>query len=129
MMPSEFGKILRFAAVGLSSTGFYMAALWALSGWIGSVIALTAFCYLLSMAYNFVLQGTFTFRAGRPTKQALLRFCTMHLAAMTFNSGLMYLLVSGLRVPLFGAQIVVTALISVFVFLLSKAWVYRPAAA
>lgn len=125
-MRSELGRALRFIAVGLSSTAFYLAALWALGRWIHSLIILTALCYLLSMACNFVLQSTFTFRAGPPTRHALLRFGTMHLLAMAGNSGLMYLLVSDWRIPLFGAQVAVTGVISVCIFIVSKTWVYRP---
>lgn len=128
-MLAELGRIFRFALVGLSSTVVYFALLWGLRGFIGSVIVLTAVCYLVSMVYNFVLQSSFTFRAGAPTRHSLLRFALMHLMAMGINSGLMAGLVTGLQVPMFAAQIGVTALVSIFVFLLSKHWVYRPATA
>jgi putative flippase GtrA len=126
-MLAELGRIFRFALVGLSSTAIYFALLWCLRDFIASVIALTALCYLISMVYNFVLQSAFTFRAGAPTRHSLLRFALMHFAAMGINSALMAGLVTGLRVPMFAAQILVTALISVTVFVLSKHWVYGPA--
>lgn len=124
MMPAELGRIFRFALVGLSSTALYFALLWALRDVVGGVIALTALCYLASMVYNFVLQSTFTFRAGPPTRHSLFRFASMHGAAMGINSAAMAGLVTGLDMPMFGAQVVVTALVSIFVFLLSKHWVY-----
>jgi putative flippase GtrA len=124
-MHPELGRIIRFAVVGLSSTGVYFGLLWALRGLVPSVLLLTALCYLASMVYNYVLQSFFTFKAGRPTRRTLVRFVLMHMLAMALNSGLMEGLVNGLRIPMFVAQIAVTGLISVMVFLISKHWVYH----
>jgi len=129
MMMAELGRIIRFALVGFSSTAVYFALLWGLRDAIGSVILLTAVCYLASMVYNFVLQSAFTFRVRAPTRHAVLRFALMHFMAMGINSASMAGLVTGLHVPMLAAQIVVTALLSTLVFLLSKHWVYAPASA
>ncbi|MET0249979.1 MAG: GtrA family protein [Sphingobium sp.] len=125
-MRAELGRIFRFALVGLSSTAIYFVLLWGLRDAIGSVIILTAVCYLVSMVYNFVLQSAFTFRAGPPTRHAVLRFALMHCMAMGINSASMAGLVTGLHMPMFAAQVVVTALVSILVFLASKHWVYGP---
>jgi len=125
-MLAELGRIFRFALVGLSSTALYFALLWALRDVIGSVLLLTAVCYLVSMVYNFVLQSAFTFRAGAPARHAVLRFALMHGVAMGINSAAMAGLVTGLHVPMFVGQIGVTALVSILVFLASKHWVYGP---
>lgn len=124
MSRAELGRIGRFALVGLSSTGLYFALLWGLRGAIGSVPVLAAVCYAISMVYNYVLQSWFTFRAGRPTGRSVLRFVAMHLGAMALNSALMAGLVEGIGAPLFAAQVVVTGIVSVLVFLVSKHWVY-----
>lgn len=119
-------QIVSFVLVGASSTGLYFLLLWALRGTIASTLLLTAACYAISMVYNYVLQSWLTFRAGPPTRRSMARFVAMHLGAMALNSGLMAGLVDGLRLPLYGAQIAVTLVISALVFLVSKHWVYRP---
>lgn len=123
-MLAELGRILRFALVGLSSTAVYLVLLWLLKGWIASVVLLTTLCYLLSTAYNYILQSVFTFRAGRLAMYSARRYALAHLLAMGLNSGLMAWLVTGLQIPLFVAQIMVTALVSVLVFILSRNWVF-----
>lgn len=114
----------KFGLVGLSSTGLYFLLLVLLEGKIGSLPLLTACCYVLSMCYNYLLQSWFTFRAGRPTKATIMRFVQMHLGALAFNSSMMTVLVEGLRAPLFPAQVVVTGLIAISTYLISKKWVY-----
>jgi putative flippase GtrA len=120
----DLSRVLRFILVGVSSTALYFSLLWVLRNWIPNIIALTALCYLASMIYNCVVQSFFTFRTGRPTTRILVRFGMMHLLALGLNSGLMHGLVSGLGIAMFVAQIAVTLLISMMVFLISKHWVF-----
>ncbi|WP_134726654.1 GtrA family protein [Paracoccus luteus] len=114
----------RFGLVGLSSTGVYFLLLFLLQGKIGNLPLLTACCYVLSMIYNFLLQGWFTFGAGRPGKATAARFVAMHLGALAFNSAAMTALVEGLGVPLFPAQVATTGVIAVSTYLVSRHWVY-----
>lgn len=114
----------RFGLVGLSSTGLYFLLLVLLEGRIGSLVLLTACCYVLSMSCNYLLQNWFTFQAGRPTKATIMRFVSMHLGALAFNSATMAALVDGLGAPLFQAQVAVTGFIATSTYLISKNWVY-----
>ncbi|SIQ59627.1 Putative flippase GtrA (transmembrane translocase of bactoprenol-linked glucose) [Paracoccus thiocyanatus] len=118
-------QILRFVLVGASSTGLYFLLLWGLRDGIDSIVVLTSACYAISMLYNYALQSWLTFRAGPPNLGSMARFVAMHLGAMALNAGLMAGLVQGLGAPLFAAQVLVTAIISAMVFLLSRHWVYR----
>lgn len=115
---------LTFLAAGASSTGVYFLLLWLLRHQIGSTLLLTGLCYGASMVYNYLLQSRLTFRAGPPTKRSISRFVIMHLTAMGLNSLLMAGLVDRLGLPLFQTQLLVTACISVMIFIVSKYWVY-----
>jgi len=124
---TDLRQVLRFVLVGASSTGLYFLLLWLFRDRVESIILLTSFCYAVSMVYNYALQSWLTFRAGPPNLRSMLRFLAMHLSAMALNSLMMAALVDGLGAPLFPAQILVTAIISAMIFLVSKHWVYRRA--
>jgi len=121
----DFLQILRFILVGGASTGVYFLLLWVFQGRVGGIVLLTALCYTVSMIFNYALQSSITFRAGPPTRRSMLRFAVMHLGAMMLNSALMAGLVEGLNVSLFPAQILVTAIISALVYMVSRQWVYH----
>jgi putative flippase GtrA len=122
---SHLVQPMTFLAVGASSAALYFLLLWAMQPWIAGTILLTAVCYTVSMAYNFLLQSALTFRSAAPDRKNVLRFVIMHLAALSLNSLSMWGLVDGLSLPLIASQLLVTASITVFVFLASKHWVYR----
>jgi putative flippase GtrA len=123
--PSPFRQPISFIAVGASSAALYFVLLWALQDRIANTLILTAGCYLASMIYNFGLQGWLTFGSGRPSRRRFFRFAVVHALAMTVNSLLMWGLVDGLAMPLIASQLLVTAGITVAVFLASKHWIYR----
>lgn len=116
---------MTFLAVGASSAALYFLLLWVMQHWIAGTMLLTALCYMISMAYNFVLQSAFTFRSRAPDRKNLLRFVTMHLTALSLNSLLMWSLVDGLSLPLIVSQLMVTAGITIMIFFVSKHWVYQ----
>jgi len=118
-------QFIRFSAVGGSSVVVYFIALAILRNFIDNTILLTFLCYLLSAIYNFILQSTFTFKARDIRGGTVARFGVMHGAAMAANSAAMYLLVDIFLLPLYGAQFLVTACITVAVFSASKYWVFR----
>lgn len=118
-------QFIRFAAVGGSSVVVYFIALALLRNLIDATVPLTFICYLLSAVYNFILQSRFTFKARDIGGGTILRFAVMHVSAMVANSAAMYVLVDIFLLPLYGAQFLVTACITVAVFSASKIWVFR----
>jgi putative flippase GtrA len=128
---SEFERAARFALVGLASTGLYFVLLALLDGVIGAVWLLAAVCYAASMGANWLVQGRFTFQGagqgggrGGSLARSLRRHVIMHLAALGANSAAMAALVDGLGLPLFGAQVLVTGVLAVTTFVVSKRWVF-----
>ena len=117
-------QALRFILIGATSTLLYFGLLIGLRPLIPSVLLLTAFCYSLSMGFNFLAQGMFTFQMQRLAPRQMRRYLVMHGSAMATNSAAMALLVNGFGIHLFASQIVVTGVITVATFLLSKSWVY-----
>jgi putative flippase GtrA len=115
----------RFALVGLASTGLYFGLLVALAGAIGRVWLLTMLCYAASMAFNYLAQARYTFRAGAASATRLRRYALMHAAAMALNSAAMTAL-AALGWPLLVAQVLVTGALTLGTFLTSRHWVFAP---
>jgi putative flippase GtrA len=116
---------LRFIVIGLASTALYFALLLLLQPYIASTALLAALCYAVSMAFNFIAQGLWTFARQRLSSSNVLRYVCVQGSALLANAWAMGALVDGIGLPLIPSQIAVTAVVTVFVYLLSVAWVYR----
>ena len=116
---------LRFVLIGGASTALYFALLLLLRPSIPSTTLLAALCYAISMGFNFVAQGLWTFQSGRLSSRNLMRYGCMQGAGLVVNAAVMGVLVDGLDLPLLPAQIAVTGLLTLCVYFLSANWVYR----
>lgn len=114
----------KFGAVGLTTVGVYFAVLALLRPLVHGVVALSLLAYLASAVFNFAAQARVTF-GTRPDRTSLQRYVLMHLLCMGLNAGLMHLLVERAAFGLYTAQLMVTGVIAITSFLLSRAWVYR----
>lgn len=120
-----WSELMRFGAMGLASTGIYLAFMiplrWALGEplWLVSGIA-----YLLSMAINYLLQRTVTFRSQRRHQEAVTRFIVVQLIALGLNSCLLELLVKRMHHPFWLGQTVAVFVTAVFSYGAQKAWVF-----
>lgn len=117
--------MLRFVLIGLFSTGLYFALLILFEPLIVSIMLLAAFCYVISMAFNFVAQAVFTFQVQRLSPGQLVRYIMMHGLALVLNSISLSLLVQTFQLQLLVAQLFVTIFITVITFTVSKSWVFR----
>lgn len=117
--------MLRFAMIGVTSTGLYFALLIIFESLFSSIILLTALCYGVSMSYNFLAQAIFTFQVEHLSSQQLIRYIVMHGIILFVNSTSMSILVTTLGMQLVIAQILVTGFVTILTFALSKSWVYE----
>ena len=117
--------ITKFGVVGLLSVAVYFLCLFLLENVIENTIVLTATCYLISMAFNYICQSTFTFETSPDSKSQTLRYIAMQLFCMAVNSGLMYGLVDLFGLNLFLSQVFTTGAVAALSFILSVCWVYR----
>lgn len=124
-MTSGSGAAFRFIIIGIASTGLYFGLLVALRPMIASTALLAAVCYGLSMIFNFLAQGLWTFRSSRLGGPQIRRYAIMQGGAMGINSLGMQTLVERFEVPLLTSQLMITSLVTACVYVLSKRWVYR----
>ncbi len=124
-MPDRDGalRFARFVAVGLTSTAIYFVVLIALDRWIARVWLLTSVSYAISMAFNYLAQARYTFRASAFSGASARRYLAMHGAAIAVNAAAMTALVAR-GAPLLGAQVLVTGVVTLGVFFASRYWVF-----
>ena len=134
--PGAMGQFCRFLIVGASNTllayllfwfGLWLFARLGLSGgWPRSVAYLGA--YALSTLWAYVWHGRITFRMapGSTARSALVRFCISQACLALLGNGLLEF---GVRISGYDVRIlwiVVTAIITMLNFLISKYWVFKP---
>ena len=110
--------------VGILTVAIYFLVLWIAVRAINSTIVVTLLAYLASAAFNYLMQRNFTFQARLANRTSLRRYAVMHASAMVANSAAMYLLVDVAGTNLYLAQLIVTAIIAILSFLLSRFWVF-----
>lgn len=92
---------------------------------VQSTVLLTALCYVMSMVFNFLAQGLWTFKSSRLSGRNLRRYLLMQGSAMVVNSTVMGILIDRMEFLLIPSQIFVTGCITVCVYVLSRHWVYK----
>lgn len=117
-------RIMRFGAVGVASAAIYFLCLALLVRVSDQIFLITIVCYAVAMVFNYLAQSVFTFRQPERTYRSMRRFISMQIGAMMFNSTAMTVLVGSLLAPLYPAQVLVTSIVTVATFLISKKWVY-----
>jgi putative flippase GtrA len=120
-----WSELFRFGVMGGVSTALYLAIMvplkWVLKAelWLVALLA-----YLLSMAANYVLQRTVTFRSNRRHQEAVVRFLVVQLIALAINSALLELLVTRHQQPFWFGQGVAVVTTALWSYGAQKFWVF-----
>jgi putative flippase GtrA len=122
-------EVLRFLAVGALATALQYVILIALVRWAAwDAVAASTLGFAVSMWANYALNKRYTFASDRSHVQALPRFVATALCGLGLTAVGMFLLVSVLRLNYLLAQVIVTAGVTVWNFVLNRWWSFRPAA-
>lgn len=121
----SIGQFVRFVGVGIVATGIQFALLLVLmrSSTCGPVFA-SSIGYAAGAVANYLLNFSFTFRGNNPHHVAAIRFMVVCATGLGGNATLMFLLVHELHIAAVLAQAISLALITVWNFLLHRAWTY-----
>lgn len=114
----------KFGLVGLTTVGLYFVVLALARPFIGNIVVLSLFAYVVSAVFNFAAQARVTF-GSTPTGARLVRYILMHLLCMVMNATLIHTLIERIGMGFYPAQILVTVIIAGTSFVLSRLWVYR----
>lgn len=124
---AQLRELGRFASVGLASSAIYFALLWlctVLTGWPAGVCGTIA--YASGIAFNYVLQKSFTFKSGKRHHQAGPRYAVIHLGGMLLNGGFLWLGVDLAGWSYIPVQIVATGVVTVWSYLGQRFWAFQP---
>jgi putative flippase GtrA len=124
-----FSEALRFLGVGALATALQYVILIALvHGAAWDAVPASTLGFAISMWVNYAANRRYTFASDRPHSQALPRFVATALGGLGLTAAGMFLLVSLLRLNYLLAQLIVTAAVTVWNFVLNRWWSFRPAA-
>ena len=129
-MPKELTRFVSFIGVGGIATAIQYGLLILLVEWF-SIFAVTAsvIAYAISAIFNYAANYYVTFNGGNNSANshqvAVIKFVGMVLVAITLTYLLMQLLIENFAVPYLIAQLIVTGVVLVFNYLVSKFWVFK----
>jgi len=117
---------LRFVLVGGIATLVHYAILIWLTEMtsVGSVLA-SAVGFTVSVAFNYLGNYYFTFGSSERHWHAGPKFAVVATVGLMLNTGMMYVFIAHLATPYMLAQLVATALVTLWNFFANRHWTYR----
>jgi putative flippase GtrA len=119
-------QLIRFGLVGVTSTLIYFASYW-LTGFVGELPAWLrgAISFCPSIAANYTLQRSFTFKSQRSHAHAGPRHLTVQLGSMALNSAFLWVLVDTLRLPYWPSQLSAFVVMTACSYVGQRYWAFR----
>jgi putative flippase GtrA len=119
-------QFMAFAAIGLLATVIQYAVLFvSVRLWHANPVVGSSAGFLISAAFNYLLNYHFTFKSTSPHLSAATRFVIIASAAFVLNGAIMFALTQWLHVRYLIAQLLATAAVLVWNFLGSALWTFR----
>lgn len=115
---------VRFGIVGGISTAVYAGLGLACAWWNWPVLIGNAFAYILSFVVSYLGQKNWTFSSQLPHAQLLPKFAAVQGAGLLLNTAIIALLMH-FGLPYMFAMPVAIVLVPVFVYVVSKLWIFR----
>ena len=118
-------EFLGFFGVGIIATAVHYLVLVGLASGLGINPVLSAACgYICGAIVSYRVNYTVTFRSERRHSQAALRFLTVAVIGLIFNSVLVDFGISALGLHYLLAQILATGIVFVWNFVANKLWTF-----
>ncbi|NTV38400.1 MAG: GtrA family protein [Demequinaceae bacterium] len=121
-------QALRYMLVGGFNVGFTLAVFWILDREFSSSIGVQPVYWmsaLLGIANGFVWQRIFVWRSANRWHREFARFLVLNLSISATNSFLLFVAVSVMNLEAFPSQVVITCVLVVITFILTRGWVFR----
>jgi putative flippase GtrA len=122
--PTLMARLIRFAAVGGSTSAAYVLIV---AGLVGLVYepAAAALAYLVLLPVNFYAHRRATFQSRQPTRPELVQYLAMHGVTLVACTVAMWLVTGGLGGIHWVGSAVIVVLTPVMNFAMMHLWVYR----
>jgi putative flippase GtrA len=122
---AHFWELVRFAAVGATSTSIYFGLLWLFTVETTLPLSVRAtLAYGLGIAFNYAVQKSFTFRSRRQHQHAGPRYLLVHLGGMAINSTVLWFGVVREGWPYLPVQFAAIALTTIWSYAGQKFWAF-----
>lgn len=127
-MNQALRQFVFFTAIGAVGTAGHYATLIFLVEFLsqGPVLAST-FGFIVGALINYILNYHFTFQSDKPHREALTKFLLVAAIGAGINTSLMFFLIHQLILHYFIAQLIATAIVLLWNFLISKYWTFQTA--
>lgn len=119
---SRLRQVVRFCVAGAAGVIAYYAALYGLTEYFGVWYVISAVIgFILNTGLNFTLQKFWTFqnKETHMVRRQLVLYVAMTVSFLVGNTVFLYLMVEYLHMWYIGAQVILTAVISVLSFIIS----------
>ncbi|MCI0620050.1 GtrA family protein [Candidatus Wolfebacteria bacterium] len=119
---SRLRQVVRFCVAGAAGVIAYYAALYGLTEYFGVWYVISAVVgFILNTGLNFTLQKFWTFqnKETHMVRRQLVLYVAMTVSFLVGNTVFLYLMVEYLHMWYIGAQVILTAVISVLSFIIS----------
>jgi putative flippase GtrA len=121
----HFWELVRFAAVGIASTGVYFGLLWLFTVETNLSLGVRAtLAYGIDIAFNYAMQRSFTFRSARQHQHAGPRFLAVHIGGMAINTSVLWLGVDHEHWPYLPVQCGALVLTTLWSYAGQKFWAF-----
>lgn len=121
-------QAVRYLLVGGFNVGFTLAVFWILDRLYSATIGVQAVYWIsavVGIANGFAWQRLVVWRSRNRWHAEFFRFLTLNLVVSVTNSLILLLAVEVLRFEAFPSQVVITGVLVIASFLLSRGWVFR----
>jgi putative flippase GtrA len=122
------GQGVRFLLVGGYNVAFTLAVFWLLDHFWGETIGVQAVYWtsaVLGVVNGFIAQRLFVWKSRGAWRGELVKFFVLNAAVSAVNSLLLFLTVTLWHLPAFPSQVVITGLLTLTSFFVSRNWVFR----
>ncbi|NBQ92051.1 MAG: GtrA family protein [Betaproteobacteria bacterium] len=120
-------QLVKYAGVGGVSAIFHYGTLVACVEWLKvSPVPASVAASGVGAGVNYLLNYHYTFRSDRHHGQSVPRFLTVAATGAGLNAGLMFLGVHLIEIHYLLAQLLSTAIVFFWNFLINRSWTFRP---
>lgn len=119
---------MRYVIVGVYNVAFTLGVFWLLDHFWGAEIGVQTVYWtsaVLGVINGFIAQRLFVWRSTGAWHGELVKFFALNAAVSTVNSFLLFLTVTLWHLAAFPSQVVITGLLTLTSFLVSRNWVFR----
>lgn len=119
-------QFTRFAACGAVGTlAHYLLLILLVHGWRSSAVTASSAGFVLGAAVNYALNYRYTFRSTKSHREVMWKFIAVASIGALINTALMSLLTHHSNLHYLLSQLIATAVVLVWNFMVNRIWTFR----